>query len=124
MENNLELSPKYIGKFSQDFVKVCDTLKEASYHIRKKGFSKYPIFVLSKEIVPFGSLLVSEKQFGNEWNYQASYLEIFTEKKLVSDEGFELFKENYKDADEFCCLFVIDADFTSFIFLPYPEDEA
>ena len=32
------------------------------------------------------------------------------------------FKEIYKDPDEFCCLFVIDKDFTNFIFIPYPED--
>ena len=28
----------------------------------------------------------------------------------------------YKDADEFCCLFVLDKEFTNFVFVPYPED--
>jgi len=31
-------------------------------------------------------------------------------------------KENYKDADEYCCLFVIDEGFAGFIYLPYPND--
>jgi hypothetical protein len=39
---------------------------------------------------------------------------------LVEDQ--EAFKAAYKDPDEYCCLFVIDYDFTNFVFLPYPED--
>jgi hypothetical protein len=42
--NDPELDGKYLGTISQDFVKVADTIKEASYQIRKRGFSKYPSF--------------------------------------------------------------------------------
>ena len=41
MHNDPELSWKYLGTISADFVKVSDTLKEASYQIRKAGFD-YP----------------------------------------------------------------------------------
>ena len=27
-----------------------------------------------------------------------------------------------KDPDEFCCLFVVDQQFTNFVFIPFPED--
>ena len=37
-------------------------------------------------------------------------------------EKEEDFKNTYKDPDEFCCLFVIDKEFTRFVFIPYPED--
>ena len=47
MHNDPELSGKYLGTISEDFVKVSDTLKEASYQIRKAGFD-HPIFPLCK----------------------------------------------------------------------------
>jgi hypothetical protein len=34
----------------------------------------------------------------------------------------EEFKNAYKDPDEFCCLFVVDLQFTKFVFIPFPED--
>jgi hypothetical protein len=38
MFNDPELNGKYLGTISEDFIKVADTLKEASYQIRKGGF--------------------------------------------------------------------------------------
>jgi hypothetical protein len=43
--NSPELNQKLMGYISQDFIKVADQLKEASYQIRKRGFSENPIFV-------------------------------------------------------------------------------
>jgi hypothetical protein len=46
--NDPELDGKSLGKISQDFIKVADNIKEVSYQIRKRGFSDFPIFILSK----------------------------------------------------------------------------
>ena len=48
ISNDPELNGKYLGTVSQDFVKISDTLKEASYQIRKRGFSEFPIFPVCK----------------------------------------------------------------------------
>ncbi len=45
-----------------------------------------------------------------------SFLDEFVQRKLVED--VEAFRQAYRDPDEFCCLFVIDVDFTRFVFLP------
>jgi hypothetical protein len=45
--NDPELSGKYLGTITKDFAVVSDTLKEASYQIRKRDISKYPIFVFA-----------------------------------------------------------------------------
>ena len=58
MENDPELNGKYLGTITKDFVVVSDTLKEASYQIRKRGFSDFPIFPISKVEIPVGNLLV------------------------------------------------------------------
>ncbi|RED91742.1 hypothetical protein [Marinoscillum furvescens] len=120
MQNDPTLDPKYLGKISADFVKVAEQLKEAAYQIRKRNFSEYPIFPISKEDIPIGQLLYEKGKMTNEWNYYASFLEEFEQRELVAEK--EAFKQAYKDADEFCCLFIVDREFTNFVFIPYPVD--
>ena len=42
MQNDPELSGKYLGTITQDFVLVCNTIKEAAYQMRKREISDYP----------------------------------------------------------------------------------
>ncbi|MFZ6014294.1 MAG: hypothetical protein ACOYXT_28390 [Bacteroidota bacterium] len=120
MHNDPELNGKYLGTISRDFVKVADALKEASYQIRKRGFSDFPIFPVCKENQPIGQLMISQQANGTDWNYYASYLDEFLQRALMENE--DDFKAAYKDPEEFCCLFVVDKQFTNFVFIPYPED--
>lgn len=120
MNNDPELSGKYLGTISADFVKVADIIKEASYQIRKRGFSPYPVFPVCKENQPIGQLLIDSSQSGTTWNYFATYVDEFLQRGLIEKQ--EDFINAYKDPDEFCCLFVVDTEFTNFVFIPYPED--
>ncbi len=120
--NSPEVNRKLLGMISQDFVKVADQLKEASYQIRKRGFSEHPIFAVSREASEIGLMLFEREAMGNRWNYQASFLQEFVDRNLIGQESVELFIENYKNPEEYCCLFVIQADFAGFVFVPYPED--
>ncbi|MBL7838637.1 MAG: hypothetical protein JNJ75_00715 [Cyclobacteriaceae bacterium] len=122
MHNDPELSGKYLGTISADFVKVSDTLKEASYQIRKREISEFPIFPVCKTDQPIGQVIIGRQQAETEWNYYASFLDEFTQRGIIDAEKQDDFKKAYKDADEFCCLFVIDKEFTNFVFIPYPED--
>lgn len=120
--NSPELNQKLLGMVSQDFVKVSDQIKEASYQIRKRGFSEHPIFAISPIESEIGALLIAQEDLGNKWNYRASYLQEFVDRRLIGEESIELFIENYRNPEEFCCLFVIYKDFAGFVFMPYPED--
>ncbi len=120
MDNDPTLNGKYLGTISQDFVVVADTLKEASYQVRKRGYSNYPIFPISKVPTPIGQTLITRGELATNWHYNVTYLDEFVQRKLIDD--VEAFKKAYKDPDEFCCLFVIDENFTSFVFIPYPEE--
>lgn len=121
MINDPELSGKYLGTISSDFAKVADTIKEASYQVRKAGF-EYPIFPICADEQPIGQLLLLRTDLNSAWNYYVSFLDEFAQRELVAKDKEEDFKKAYKDPDEFCCLFVIDKDFTRFVFIPYPED--
>lgn len=120
MQNDPELNGKYLGTISKDFVKVADMLKEASYQIRKRGFSNFPIFPVCKEQQPIGQLLINKTAVETDWNYYASFLDEFIQRQLVTEA--KDFEAAYKDPDEFCCLFVVDKEFTNFVFIPFPED--
>lgn len=120
--NSPDLDKKLLGKVSSDFIKVCEHLKEASYQIRKRKFSEFPIFVLAVQEVEVGNILFNKSDFETSYDYKASFIEEFLERDIVGKESDELFKENYKDPEEYCCLFVIDQNFAGFIYVPYPED--
>ncbi|MDN5212822.1 hypothetical protein QQ020_12225 [Fulvivirgaceae bacterium BMA12] len=122
MFNDPELNGKYLGTISKDFAVVSETLKEAAYQIRKRGFSDYPIFPISKVEIPVGQLLIDKRDAALEWNYYTTYLDEFVQRKLIAEELVEEFMASYKNPDEFCCLFVVDKDFTNFVYIPYPED--
>ncbi len=122
IQNDPELDGKYLGTISSDFIKVADFLKEASYQIRVRGFSDFPIFPVATVEQPVGRLLYSMTDLDLNWNYYASYLDEFVQRGLISDDMVEEFKRSYKNPEEFCCLFVIDLNFTNFVYIPYPED--
>jgi hypothetical protein len=123
--NSPDLNGKYLGLISSDFIKVSEALKEAAYQIKKRGFSDFPIFVSSQRSIDIGQKLIGINELNeNKWNYHASLLEEFIQRKLISEENQELFIQNYKDIEEFACLFVVDGQFTNFVFIPYPEESA
>lgn len=118
--NDPELDGKYLGTVTKDFVKVAKVLKEASYQMRSRGF-EYPIFPVAKYNIPIGELLFSGQDLGLEWNYYVSYRDIFVQNKLITKPN--KFESAYKDPEEFCCLFVVDEPYSSFMFVPYPEED-
>ena len=122
--NSPEANQKLLGKVSEDFIKVSDNLKEAAYQIKKRGFSEYPVFVLTRLRVEIGTTLFMPQDFGTVYEYKASFVEEFLQRNLIAEGSIELFKENYRDNEEFACLFVMDGDFAGFVYVPYPEDLA
>lgn len=120
--NSPDINKKLMGMVSEDFIHVADQLKEASYQIRKRGFSDFPVFVASKKQVGIGQLLFGEGDLGNTFTYHATFVDEFVQRKLIGDESVDLWKENYKNPDEYACLFVVIGEFTGFVYIPYPED--
>jgi hypothetical protein len=121
-DNDPELNGKYLGTITSDFVKIASKLKEASYQLRSRKITEYPIFVVSKMNTEIGQLFINKHEENINWNINASLIDEFLQRGLVDNDKEEDFKRVYRNPDEFCCLFVLDYDFTRFIFLPYPND--
>jgi len=120
--NDPELNGKFLGTITSDFIKVSDQLKEAAYQLKTRNLSEFPVFVLCKTVQPVGSLLFEKILENLDWNYYFAMAEEFVQRGILSLEGYEAFTSTYKNPDEFCCLFVVDPEFTNFVFVPYPED--
>ena len=117
------LDGKYLGTISSDFVKVCDILKEAAYQLKVRNISEHPIFAISRVQLQIGELLISKGEKDNQWFYYFSYKEQFQEMGLIDPSNDKEFLNAYKNPEEYASLFVVEPDFMSFIFVPYPEEE-
>jgi hypothetical protein len=122
MHDSSTLDGKYLGTITEDFVKVADKLKEASYLIRKRGGYDFPVFPTSIVPLAVGSLLIARGETDNQRIYYAAYLDVLVQCGLIAEDKAATFQEVYKDPDEFCCLLVADTDFTNFVYIPYPEE--
>lgn len=120
--NDPELDGKYLGTITGDFIKITDTLKEASYQLRVRKISDHPIFPISKQFLKVGQLLIGKDEADLQWNFNFSFLENIVGYDIVEEDKIEDFLSTYKDPDEFACLLVIDNEFMNFIYIPYPED--
>ena len=96
-----EITTKYLGSITGDFVKISDYIKEASYQIRKRGYSEYLIFIVTKNEISIGQLLYDRKDFHTEWHYYATYVDEFVQRKIIAEDKLEMFKDSYKNPDEF-----------------------
>jgi len=121
MHDDILLNSQYLGTISGDFVKVADKLKEVSYVIRKQGSYSYPVFPVSRVPLSIGALMIEKGEIDNQWRYYVTYLDALVQCGLIAEDKASTFQRSYKNPDEFCCLLVVDANFTKFIYIPYPE---
>jgi len=114
--NSLEALELDLKKFSK-------ALREASQTVINEGVSKYPIFIVHKDELNIGILLIEPAQSGSHWSFSISTMEEFVTKKLIQDDKVASFQKAYKDPEINICLFVIDPTEANFIFVPYKPRE-
>ena len=121
-ENINEIDSKILNNILSDFQKVSKNLNFASKKIIKNKFSRYPIFIISKNDINVGSLLFDHNEINNNnWKYYATYYENIVENKLIENQ--DKFLKNFKNPDKFCCIIYLDNKNSKFIFVPYQGDK-
>ena len=121
-ENKDEINSQLINQITEDFDRVYKNLYFASNQIIKKGFSEYPIFIMTKKNIDIGSLLIDFNEINNnQWKYYASYFENLQKNKLIIDK--ETFIKNFKDPNIFCSLLLSINKNAKFVFVPYKLDK-
>lgn len=98
-----------------------ESIKEVAIEIMVEGLSAYPIFIAHQHEVNVGEMILDKEELNTNWTIQASTLEEFIEKGIIKPEKKENFIKNFKNAQEFMCLFVIVPEGANFVFYPYPK---
>jgi hypothetical protein len=101
---------------------VCrDYIRQLSASMIKGGVSKYPIFIAirGENDLDLGVPIINRNDFDITWNFSASHLEDFVNKRLVEPDRIQEFIKAYKNPTEFMCVFVAEENATSFVFMPY-----
>jgi hypothetical protein len=118
------LNQDNIQLLQQDFVICKNYLRKVALTIINEGISKYPIFIaMNSDIdLDLGVPIIRQEELGTNFTYNASHLEDFVNKDIVSVEKSPVFIENYKNAEKFCCLLLSENKDASFVFIPYDSE--
>ncbi len=102
----------------QDFKIYKKALSEASEIIRNENISNYPIFAAHQGFLEMGIPIIKKNEAGGKWNINASTLEEFVTKNLIYNEKVNDFLKDYKDHDEFLCIFILSELGATFNYFP------
>ncbi len=104
----------------EDLNLIKDALKEVSADMIREGFTNYPVFLASSESLRIGEPLFAREEYEIHYNINASTLEAFAEKGLISADRVESFKSSYKDPAHYMCfLLASPAVGAHFVFIPF-----
>jgi hypothetical protein len=105
-----------------DDLEICrDYIHQIALGIIKGKVSKYPIFIAvqGEPDVDLGLPIINRNDLDISFNFSASHLEDFVNKGIITAAKTEAFIRAYKNPLEYMCIFVLDEDKGSFVFMPY-----
>lgn len=108
-----------LKSLEQDLKLYNESLKEVSTEIMVEGLSAFPIFVAHQHEMSLGEPILNREELGTGWSIHASTLEEFVEKGIIHREKKDRFIKQYKNPDDFMCLFVVVPEGANFVFYPY-----
>lgn len=105
----------------KDLELYSDSVKEVAVAILSEGISTHPIFVAHQHTVTIGEMILDRKELNTDWTIQASTMDEFVEKGIISPDKKALFLKSYKKPEDFMCVFVIVPEGANFIYYPYKK---
>ena len=100
------------------------SLGEAADIIQTQEVSSYPIFVIHQQTVDIGINIVDKEKTQGNWSVNASTLEEFVTKQILSTEKIDDFKTLYNSHAGELCLFLLSELGANFIFMPQQAEDA
>lgn len=114
-------------KSLHDDLEVCrDYVRQIALGMIRGNVSKYPIFIAKRgeNDIDLGLPVVNREDFDIAWNVNASHLEDFVHKGIITKDKAPDFIKAYKNPEMFMCVFVVDENSASFVFMPYDRSKA
>ena len=97
-------------------------LAKAGQVILDENVSKYPVFVAHQYEMEIGIPLISKDNTRSNWNINASMLEELSAKSIIHKDKIAEFIKNFKDPQDFVCLFVLSELGAQFVYLPINQE--
>ena len=121
-------------KFDEDILaslqhdlNVCrNYIRQVAQGMLKGNVSKYPIFVAvrSQPDIDLGLPIINREELELTWSFNASHLEDFVNTNIIHRDRLDDFIKNYRDPQEFMCIFVAEEGMMSFIFMPFDKPQS
>ena len=111
-------SSEKFEEFKKELMPYLKILEQAAEVILEQGVSAFPIFVIHQHTVDIGINIVDREKVKGNWSVNASMLEEFVTKQILSPEKIDDFKLVYKNHDGELCLFLLSELGANFVFLP------
>ncbi len=105
-------------KLREELSLYIKTLEKAAEVIVTQEVSIFPIFVVHQHTVDIGINIIDRESVKGNWSVNASTLEEFVTKQILSPQKLEDFKLVYKNHEGDLCLFVLSELGANFVFLP------
>jgi len=105
----------------KDLELYAESMREISVEILMEGLSKNPIFLAHQHVVNIGEMILDRTELNTDWTIQASTIEEFVEKGIITPEKKALFLKNYKKPEDYMCIFVVTPEGANFVFYPYKK---
>lgn len=118
-ENKPEQKKSPLLSLEKDLELYSESIREIAVEIIVEGLSTSPIFIAHQHTVSIGELILDRKELNTEWTIQASTIEEFVKKGIISPDKKALFLKSYKKPEDFMCVFVIVPEGANFIYYPY-----
>ncbi len=105
-----------LAQLEKELAPLNQMMGQAADTIVNENVSNYPIFVVHKQEMNMGIPLVSHEEENISWSVNASTLEEFVTKKIISMDKIDDFKNVFKPIENDLCLFVLSELGATFIF--------
>jgi len=121
-EGKSEKKVSPLVSLEKDLELYAGSIREIALEIIAEGVSQHPVFVAHQHTVSIGEMILDKDELNTNWTIQASMVEEFIEKGIIKPELKELFLKNYKNPEDYMCVFVIVPEGANFIFYPYKQN--
>jgi hypothetical protein len=112
----------FLSELKSEIKAVLPLFRESSELLIEEDFSRFPVFTMSKQQLPFGTPLLEEEFTGRSFRLGVSTAEEFIELGIIPVDKAKNFIASFKPADKFACLFVVPEQTSGARFVFYPYD--
>lgn len=114
----MDSQKEFLESFEKELLAYKKVLAQAAEIIVEQEVSNFPILVVHQEEIAIGIPIVEREKVKGNWSVNASTMEEFITRQIISEEKTESFQSLYQQHPRHLCVFFVIPSGANFIFLP------